>query len=579
MTKALGLGWVLVFAGIAVIVWIQNSQITPTYENYHYAYNNELNDYTGITKPDKIQKIKEKVFGMIVSHHFYVERDISNSFAKISDQDIKTIVIVGPEHFGTSKFDVSVTKNPYHTPFGVVEPDLDVINSLLEGGVFLEPRPFADEHSISTLVGMVEYYFPDAKIVPIIISRKIGMDGLEDLSDKLNSILPENSLVIASVDFSHHQNRITANYHDSKSISVLESFDFTGIEKLEVDSPQSLFVLEKYLEKRGAQRMSYTRTDQAEVSGNLASEDVTSYLFAHFTKGEPEVSTAASVMSFGDMMLGREVGAKISEGLDPFEKIKGVEGNFLRGVDMFTANLEGVITSVGNCAPKPVVLKFEPLVTKLMKKNKIGSVSLANNHSYDCGEVGLEDTKKLLKESGVRYFTDTEPVIVKAGNKKLAQIGFSLLGASEYDLKMMEDKISTLKRENDYVIVYTHWGLEYNSQPSSEQKEIAYKIIDAGADAIIGSHPHVVQPLEIYSNKPIFYSLGNFIFDQPLPETNIGLGVGLVFKEQVIEAYLFPYQINNFQPTLMGYDESIEKCKSITGKPESGDSCIIKIKQ
>jgi len=111
------------------------------------------------------------------------------------------------------------------------------------------------------------------------------------------------------------------------------------------------------------------------------------------------------------------------------------------------------------------------------------------------------------------------------------------------------DEIKKIKQEVDFVVAYTHWGAEYKTIFSRGQQKMAHELIDAGADLVLGSHPHVVQPIEVYKNKAIFYSLGNFLFDQTFSrETMSGLGVGAVFGEKKIEYYLFPTEIDkNFQ--------------------------------
>ena len=107
----------------------------------------------------------------------------------------------------------------------------------------------------------------------------------------------------------------------------------------------------------------------------------------------------------------------------------------------------------------------------------------------------------------------------------------------------VEKSIKKGKEISDYVIVNIHWGTEYKPTSNARQQYLAHLFIDNGADIIIGHHPHVIQEMEIYNNKPIFYSLGNFIFDQYWSTpTQVGLGVGLVLYKDQISTYLFPLQ-------------------------------------
>ena len=121
--------------------------------------------------------------------------------------------------------------------------------------------------------------------------------------------------------------------------------------------------------------------------------------------------------------------------------------------------------------------------------------------------------------------------------------------------------------------MHIHWGFEYDTKPSSRQREIAHKLVDSGADVVIGHHPHVVQPIEIYKGKAIFYSLGNFIFDQNTKETKRGFGVGTVYRDGRMEYYLFPYTIKSFQPTTMPHDAMKEFCDAMLSGIPAIDTC------
>jgi poly-gamma-glutamate synthesis protein (capsule biosynthesis protein) len=116
------------------------------------------------------------------------------------------------------------------------------------------------------------------------------------------------------------------------------------------------------------------------------------------------------------------------------------------------------------------------------------------------------------------------------------------------------DEITQAKKSGSFVVVYPHWGEEYKLSVTKTQVDTAHKFIDVGADLIIGSHPHVIEPIEVYKNKAIFYSLGNFIFDQSnTGPTSEGLSVGIVIKENEVIYYLFPIKIRNAQASLMPY--------------------------
>jgi poly-gamma-glutamate synthesis protein (capsule biosynthesis protein) len=125
------------------------------------------------------------------------------------------------------------------------------------------------------------------------------------------------------------------------------------------------------------------------------------------------------------------------------------------------------------------------------------------------------------------------------------------------------DLIKTLKTKNDYVVVVIHWGTEYLLRPDENQVAIGHKLIDSGADVIFGSHPHVVEPVEVYKNRIIFYSLGNFVFDQDFGDTTVGLGAGVEFQKNKMLVTLYPFNLNKFRPEFMKEPKNTDYCEKL----------------
>ena len=555
---------------------LKRSQPSQTWPGYHYALFKQPDFYTGLINADNQPVAEEKVFGGIVSHHFFVEKEIARFFLPLRKQQPKVVVIIGPNHFNAGHNAMLTTQYPYITPWGNLEPDLELSNKLAASGLItVEERPFEKEHSISALVSFVKYTFPDTKLIPIILKKNVSQARLDELVTQLDILLPKDSLVIASVDFSHHSNRVVADFHDEKSLATIQSFDFESLARLEIDSPSSIYATLRFLEKRGAQKTSYFKhLNSATFANNLSSEDVTSYLFAHFIKGKSTTNGAVSVLHFGDMIFNGVVGEMIKNKQDPFQKIAGVEGNFLRGMDAVVANLEGPIAVREQCfSSRPVNFAFSPLVPSLLARNRIGFVNLANNHRLDCGENGVIETQELLTKSHIQFFGNEELgaenyLVKKVADKSLVLLGINTFGMLPEKAQLFLGLIKNLKQRYDYVAVNVHWGVEYNTQPSQEQKDLAHALVDAGADVIIGHHPHVIQPLEIYKEKVIFYSLGNFVSSQNIPATKNGLAAGFIFNDAVKKFYLFPFENSNGSPKLLLYQKTKQFCdhflKSVT---------------
>jgi len=209
--------------------------------------------------------------------------------------------------------------------------------------------------------------------------------------------------------------------------------------------------------------------------------------------------------------------------------------------DLVVANLEGPITdnksiSVGTAVGSAdnYFFTFDPSVAKTLFENNMRLVDLGNNHILNFGQAGLDSTEKYLSEAGVDYFGSRAPLKSKIENIHGVNIAF--VSYNEFSDDSAEDEQNTTveeikkaKASADIVIVFCHWGVEYALNPTDGQKELAHQFIDEGADLVIGSHPHVIEPMEIYNGKRIYYSLGNFIFDQYFDE-NVRNGLGVEVK-------------------------------------------------
>ena len=182
------------------------------------------------------------------------------------------------------------------------------------------------------------------------------------------------------------------------------------------------------------------------------------------------------------------------------------------------------------------------------------------------GKEGLEETEKWLKKYGINFVGDPLSGSLDNLNSSFLRDNITFLAFNQIFpfMDKEEEIIKTIKavkslNPDNFLIVSLHWGEEYKLINSPVQQSLAHKIIEAGGDLIIGHHPHVVQNIEKYQGKLIFYSLGNFIFDQYFsPETQEGLAVGLEIYPDRLVCQLFPLQINFSQPVLMERDKARE---------------------
>ena len=276
--------------------------------------------------------------------------------------------------------------------------------------------------------------------------------------------------------------------------------------------------------------------------------------------------TNIGMLFFGDLMLDRDIKTQIDQkGLSHLlEPLFDEKNSFFMNFDLIAANLEGPVTNNGAHYPPEAEIDFafDPELVKQLKNNfNFNFFNIANNHIYDQGYQGLEETNQNLKNLDL-YFSgcpdsiieECTSTIIDIDNKKIGLAGFSMV-YNPININEAQKHINNLKNQTDFIIVNAHWGQEYVHDFNTSQQNVAHSLIDAGADIIIGHHPHIVQGMEIYKNKPIFYSLGNFIFDQYFStDTQQGLNVAIFLEKGdniEVEYNILPIVINNdSQPAL-----------------------------
>jgi poly-gamma-glutamate synthesis protein (capsule biosynthesis protein) len=234
-------------------------------------------------------------------------------------------------------------------------------------------------------------------------------------------------------------------------------------------------------------------------------------------------------------------------------------------------NLETALTDYYYPKKKAFPIQANPnMVTRL---NDIGHrviANLANNHTLDCGQVGLQDTVRNLERLNICHVgvvvnsLPQDPTFIELSSGKLGIIGYTIgnqiingIGVATIDeVQIIQDIHRVKKMGADWILVNLHWGVEYTAFPSPSQQRLAREIIDAGADIILGSHPHMIQGIEHYKQGIVFYSLGNLNFytpfDEGYPKTKWGMIVLINFGNIGISYEIVPTWTNsNYQPELM----------------------------
>jgi len=282
-------------------------------------------------------------------------------------------------------------------------------------------------------------------------------------------------------------------------------------------------------------------------------------------------SSMITIAAGGDVNFGDGVTPTLtSRGLDyPFGNVGGI----FKNADLSFVNLECCISSGG--APvggKEFCFRGPADSAAALSDGGIKVVSLANNHSKDYGTTAFLDTMAHLKESGVAWCgagnnadEAYSPTVVEARGKKVAFVAFTGVipdgwpataqnpgCATITDRERVARTISEARSKADYVVASFHWGIELATAPNEEQRNLARLAIDSGADLVIGHHPHVVQGFELYKNRLIAYSLGNYVFSPPREISSKTLTVvALLGPNGLIQAKLVPTVISGCRPAIM----------------------------
>ena len=275
---------------------------------------------------------------------------------------------------------------------------------------------------------------------------------------------------------------------------------------------------------------------------------------------KPAAGSSDIVMLFaGDVYFSEHV-------LSAYDSAGGIHGVLdegiraeIDGAHIFMVNQEFPFTVRGAAASdKQFTFRVPESRVSILQEMGVDVVTLANNHILDFGVDGLLDSCRALEEAGISYVGGGEDLeeasalkTMVIGQKTIGFLGVSRVymsadwaaGSSHpgvfstYDVTLPLKAIAEARNQCDYLVVYVHWGVEREETPKDYQRTMGRAYIDAGADLVVGSHPHVLQPLEEYKGKTIAYSLGNFVFGSSIPKTAL---LKVVWGEEGVEASLIP---------------------------------------
>ncbi len=306
---------------------------------------------------------------------------------------------------------------------------------------------------------------------------------------------------------------------------------------------------------------------------------------------------ALSVIAVGDIMLGGRAKKAVAEyGPDyPFDAVLPL----LRSAPIVLGNLEGPFAQKARKQSRNFSYKVDVGLASSLTRAGINVVTLANNHLQDCGRSGVLETLDVLSDArvsalgaGVNERAAHLPVIRQAGPLRIGLLGYywnrrtaatADQPGSAMDLpESLEADIRRLRDQVDRIVVTFHWGVPYEREPAPEIRAKAHFAVDCGADTVVGHHPHIVQPFEIYRGYPIFYSVGNFAFGSGNSRAE-GLLIGFRYEEKSTVVSVYPLYVKNrdprvdYQPKVLT-GEAGERALSELAKISGISGALMKIK-
>jgi poly-gamma-glutamate synthesis protein (capsule biosynthesis protein) len=310
----------------------------------------------------------------------------------------------------------------------------------------------------------------------------------------------------------------------------------------------------------------------AERPGSSAGRPSTSRVTTSPSPGDPPPRTTVTFV--GDVMLGRGVAA--ANPGDPAAPLRAMRG-LLRGSDLTVGNLESALSTAGHPRQGDDSFAADPRVLPTMARLGFDALSLANNHTGDYGTTALLRTVAAFRGSGVSPFgagrdlrAAARPVVLERHGITFGFLGFNASGETPRaardrpgalsvrmpprtgplnrgDLARVLADVRRLEDRVDVVVVMPHWGTQYTHAVGPMQRLVARRLVDAGADLVVGGHPHWVQGVDRYRGATIAYSLGNFVFDMDfMKETMEGVALTATFRgDRLSRVDLTPYRLDD----------------------------------
>lgn len=488
------------------------------------------------------------VTGITVPHHLLAADLIARGFWAASAGRYDHILLISPDHFHKVEKAFGTTREDLDTVFGVLASDTEAVETIASSPLVQTLPTIATEHGVMAVAPFAAHFFPHAKVIPLLASVNATETDWQAMAETLKPLLTPTTLVVQSTDYSHYRTIGEAVARDQETIAAITAGNPAAIDPLlqpsHMDSKAAQYIQLALQGSLGAKPVILANRNSVEYGGNPG--ETTSYIVTAYLR-DPAAGTVFSypdqtrVMFAGDVLLGRYFLPALR---DPqsWTTLRNTVLSITRNTPLIV-NFEGVMLD------KPVVgLDFNahlvmaedaaPTLTAL----NVVAASLANNHANDLGPEGRAETVTQLRRIG----------IAPLEHGSITDVGaFRLLALNFVGGKLVGDAIADPDdlawvcglHAAPPLVAFVHWGEEYVTVPSDEERRIADALARCGVSLIVGGHSHqtadTIEPLRGGSAQTVF-SLGNFIFDQSSPRGSGALLELRVFRQGTIAARLVP---------------------------------------
>ncbi len=467
-----------------------------------------------------------RVTGLTVPHHLLAADMLAEAFSRLAGQGYRRIIVLCPDHYSRSRVPFAVADRDFETCLGPVAVDGEAVARLRACPLVAPSGLFAREHGIQALTPFLARFFPGAGLVAVAIAKTAKPADWDVLGAALAPLLDGETLLVQSTDFSHYLPAAEARRMDQATLRLLADPDPAGLAGLRqpghVDSRGALY-LQRKLQKEvhGAEPVTVADRNSQDYAPARARR-TTSYMVQYYGPRPAALPGPGRYVFAGDAFFGRHV-ARLLARPGKREAFVALVREATGGAPLIL-NLEGVFAR--RC-PKGAGRFVLCMPTResldLLRAMGVKAVVLANNHAGDLGPAALQRTARALARAGIA------PILPG----RVRDLGpFRLAALTDVDNRDPRRRGVLAGKAVDAVarsgrgkplFVMVHWGREFGPGPEDRERRLADRLERAGAELLVGSHPHRTWPLTCDAHGCRAWSLGNFLFDQSRPDADGGL--------------------------------------------------------